>query len=87
LGIPIRFLKLKNGEWKIIEDHFEKMLASWLGKMLSYWYCLVLINSVLTNLPMFMLSFFEIPKGAHKRLDYSQSCFSRKAMEIRGSID
>jgi hypothetical protein len=28
--------------------------------------CLVQINSVLTSLPMFMLSFFEIPKGYEK---------------------
>jgi hypothetical protein len=73
LGIPIHFRKLKNGEWKIIEDRFEKKLASWLGKMLSYGDRLVLINAVLTSLPMFMLSFFEIPKGVRRRLDYFRS--------------
>jgi hypothetical protein len=31
--------------------------------MLSYGDRLILINSVLTSLPMFMLSFFEIPIG------------------------
>jgi retron-type reverse transcriptase len=35
LGIPIHFRKLKNGEWKPVEDHFEKKLSSWIGKMLS----------------------------------------------------
>jgi hypothetical protein len=24
LGIPIQFRRLKNGEWKLIEDRFEK---------------------------------------------------------------
>jgi hypothetical protein len=30
--------------------------------------CLVLINSVLSNLPVFMLSFFEVPKGVLEKL-------------------
>jgi hypothetical protein len=45
---------------------FERKLASWLGKMLSYGDHLVLINYVLTSLPMLLLSFFEIPKRAQK---------------------
>jgi hypothetical protein len=43
--------------------------------MLSYGDRLVLINSVLTSLPMFMLSFMEIPVGVRKRLDYYRSNF------------
>jgi hypothetical protein len=69
-GIPIHFCKLKNEEWKPIEDRFEKKISSWIGKLLSYGDRLNLINSVLTSLPMFMLSFFEIPKGVRKRLDF-----------------
>jgi mannosylglycoprotein endo-beta-mannosidase len=75
LGIPIHFCKLKNGEWKSVEDRFERKLSSWIGKLLSYGDHLILINSVLTSLPMFMLSFLEIPKGVRKRLDYYRSCF------------
>ena len=63
LGIPIHYRKLLNKEWKPIEDHFEKKLGSWAGKMFSYGDRLVLINSVPTSLPMFLLSFFEIPIG------------------------
>jgi len=36
---------------------------------------LVLINSVLSSLPMFMLSFFEIPKGVLKKMNYFRSRF------------
>jgi hypothetical protein len=43
--------------------------------MLSYGDRLVLINSVLTSLPMFMLSFFDIPKRVRKRLDFFRSRF------------
>jgi hypothetical protein len=41
--------------------------------MLSVGGRLVLLNSVLSSLPMFMLSFFEIPKEVLKKLDYFRS--------------
>lgn len=44
------------------------------GKM-SVGVGLVLINSILSSLSMFMLFFFEIPKGVLKRLDYFISQF------------
>jgi hypothetical protein len=75
LGIPIHYRKLLNKEWKTVEDRFDGKLGAWVAKMLSYGDRLVLINSVLTSLPMFMLSFFDIPKGVRKRLDYYRSRF------------
>jgi hypothetical protein len=50
-------------------------------KLLSYGDRLILINSVLTSLPMFMLSFFEIPKGVQKRLDFYRSIFFWQSKE------
>jgi hypothetical protein len=87
LGIPIHYRKLKNGEWKPIEDRFEKNLGCWAGKLLSYGDRLILINSVLTSLPMFMLSFLEIPIGVRKRLDYFRSRFFWQSDGIRRNID
>ena len=58
-----------------MEDRFEKKLSAWIGKLLSYGDHLILINSVLTSLPMFMLSFLETPKGVRKRLDMFCSRF------------
>jgi uncharacterized membrane protein YobD (UPF0266 family) len=43
--------------------------------MLSYDDRLVLINSFLTSLPMFVLSFLEIPKGVRKHPDFYHSSF------------
>jgi len=43
--------------------------------MLSVGGRLVLINSVLSSLPMFMMSFFRIPKGVLKKLDFYRSRF------------
>jgi hypothetical protein len=75
LDIPIHFRRLRNGEWKPVEDRFESKLSNWIGKLLSYRDRLILINSVLTSLPMFMLSFFEIPIGVRKRLEFYRSRF------------
>jgi hypothetical protein len=75
LGIPVHYRKNLNKEWKPCEDRFKKKLGCWLGKLLSYGDWIALINSVLTSLPMFLLSFFEIPKGVHKSLDFYRSRF------------
>ena len=69
------FVNSKNGEWRPVEDRFKKKLASWTGKLLSYGDRLILVNSVLKSLPMFILSFFELPKGVWKRMDLFRSRF------------
>ena len=83
LGIPIHHRKLTNREWKCIDDRFEKKLSCWKGKLMSYGGRLILINSVLTSLPMFLLSFFEVPVGVRKRLDFYRSRFFWQSDEIK----
>ena len=75
LGIPIHFRKLRNADWHKVEERFEKKLSSWRGKHLSTGGRLTLINSVLSSLLMYMMSFFAIPKGVLKKLDYFRSSF------------
>jgi hypothetical protein len=64
-----------NKDWKHVEERFQKRLNCWRNKMLSVGGRLVLINSILSSLPMFMLSFFKIPRGILKKLDYFRSRF------------
>ena len=64
----MHFRKLCNKDGKAVEERFEKKLNGWKGKLC--WGSLVLINSVLSSLPMFMMSFFEVPKGVLKKIDY-----------------
>jgi hypothetical protein len=68
LGIPIHYRKLSNTDWKRVEERFEKRLNSWKGKHLSIGGKLTLINSVLSSLSMYMMSFFAIPQGVLKNL-------------------
>ena len=75
LGIPMHHRKLQNIDWRRIEERFEKKLSCWKAKHLSYGGRLILINSVLNSLPMFMMSFFEIPKEVLKKLDQYRSRF------------
>ena len=75
LGIPMHHKKLSNKDWLTIEERIQKKLSSWKGKHLSVGGRLVLINSVLSSLAMFMLSFFEVPKGILEKLDYYRSRF------------
>ena len=75
LGLPMHTRKLSNKDWRVIENRIENKLSGWKGKMLSVGGRLVLINSVLSSLPMFMLSFFEIPKGVLEKIDCFRSRF------------
>ena len=69
----MHFRKLNYKDWKIIIDRIEKKLSNWKGKMLSFGGRLVLLNSVLSSLPVFMLSFFE--RGVLKKIEYFRSRF------------
>jgi hypothetical protein len=75
LGIPMSPMRLSNKDWRVVEEIFQKKLSSWKGKLLLSGGRLVLINSVLSSLPMFMMSFFRIPKGVLEKLDYYRSKF------------
>jgi hypothetical protein len=75
LGIPMHHKKLNNSDWKAIEQRIEKKVSSWKGNHLLVGGRLILINSVLTSLVMFMLSFFEVSKGVLEKIDYYRSMF------------
>jgi len=75
LGIPLHHKRISNKDWKVIEDGFERRLSTWKSKLLSYGGRLTLINSVLSNLSVYMLCFFEIPKEVLKKLNFLRSRF------------
>jgi hypothetical protein len=68
LGIPMHHKKISNAKQKIIKEKFELLERKALGR-------LVLINSILTSLAMFMLSFYEVPKEVLYKLDFYRSRF------------
>ncbi|GKV16356.1 hypothetical protein SLEP1_g27009 [Rubroshorea leprosula] len=62
LGIPIGGNHRKLAMWQPLVDTFKKKLASWKGRHLSFGGWITLINSVLSSLPVFMMSAYQIPK-------------------------
>jgi hypothetical protein len=67
--------RLSNKDWCVVEERFHKKLSIWKDKLLSSGGRLVLINSMFSSLPMFMMLFFEIPKGVLEKFDYYRSRF------------
>ena len=82
LGIPIHYKKLRNSDWKLIEELFEKRFSSWKGKHLSIGGRLTLINSVLSSLPMYMMSFLRSPKGFLKNWTIFAPAFTGKVTRV-----
>jgi hypothetical protein len=87
LGIPVHYRKLRNTEWNPIESRFGNKLVCWRSKLLSYGDRLVLINSVLTSLPMLFSFFFEIPVEVRKCLNFFRSSFFGQIDDNKKIID
>jgi hypothetical protein len=75
LGIPMHYKRLSNSDWKDILDKFQKRLSSWKSKLLSVGGKLMLLNSILSSPPLFMFSFFEVPKEVLKQIKTFRSQF------------
>ena len=86
LGIPMHHRQLLNSEWSKVEERFEKKLSCWKAKYLSYGGRLVLLNSVLSSLPIFMMSFFRSPKGCSRILITLDQDFFGKDLPISINI-
>jgi hypothetical protein len=54
LGIPMHHRKLSNTKWRVVEERFQKKLSGWKDKLLLVDNRLVLINSILSSLAMFI---------------------------------
>ena len=75
--------RLLNSEWNQVEERFKKRLSCWKSKLLSVGGRLVLINSMLSSIPLFMFSMFELPKGVLERLIFIDHVSTGKMRVIR----
>ena len=66
LGMPLGANPKRKSTWSPIVDKVRKKLSSWKRKLLSFAGRLTLIKSVLSNLPIYFLSIFKMPKGIVK---------------------
>lgn len=70
LGIPIDKKRILNKDRKKAENKMEHKLGCWQGRLQSIGGRLVLINSSLTNVPLYMIYFYRLPQGVRDRMDY-----------------
>ena len=70
-----------------LRSALKKKLTCWKAKCQSYGGRLVLLNSVLSSLPLFMMSFFKIPKEVLKNLDHFRSTFFGKVPQRNINVD
>ncbi|GKV11938.1 hypothetical protein SLEP1_g23150 [Rubroshorea leprosula] len=69
LGIPIGGNHRRLKMWQPLLDSVTKKLLSWKGWYLSQGGRITLINSVLSSLPVFLMSVYLIPKGTLNSID------------------
>ncbi|KAF5207624.1 RNA-directed DNA polymerase (reverse transcriptase)-related family protein [Thalictrum thalictroides] len=69
LGLPLGAKYKSKSVWEVVLVFIQKRLAGWKRKYLSKGGRLVLIKSMLSNLPVYQMSLFTIPKSIAKRID------------------
>lgn len=75
LGIPINQKRIMNKDWKQTEEKMEKRVGCWQGNLQSIGGRVTLINSCLSSTPLYMLSFYRIPKGVKEKMDFVRRRF------------
>ncbi|CAL1392585.1 unnamed protein product [Linum trigynum] len=68
LGLPLGSRAASLTVWEPVIEKVQARLASWKARMLSFGGRLVLLKSVLSNLPIYFLSLFRAPSSVIARL-------------------
>ncbi|KAH1033463.1 hypothetical protein J1N35_045637 [Gossypium stocksii] len=69
LGIPLGADLRRATTWEAVIESFRKKLSGWKCRSMSWAARIVLINSVLSNLPIYFMSLFQAPESVIKRID------------------
>jgi hypothetical protein len=75
LGIPISDGRLKPSVFDHIVGKMEKRLDPWKGKHLSSGGRLILTNSCLSSLPIYIMGFYLLPNKIHKKMSSIRANF------------
>jgi hypothetical protein len=76
LGIPLHHNKLRREDLKSLVDKIIKRIAGWRGKLLTQVGRIILINTCLASIPIYLMSFFKFPKWAIDLLNsHMANCF------------
>jgi hypothetical protein len=75
LGVPIDNKKLSKCLWAPTIEKDERKLGLWRGRFLSMGGRLTLMNSCLTDVPLYMLSIYSAPKSVIRRIGIHRKNF------------
>ena len=75
LGLPLGMRCNSLQVWDGVEERFRKKLALWKRQYISNGGRLTLIKSTLSNMPIYTMSLFPIPKKVKSRLEKIQLDF------------
>ncbi|KAK1620547.1 hypothetical protein QYE76_026064 [Lolium multiflorum] len=66
LGMPLSIKKLTKADWQALLDKVDKYLATWKAKMMSKSGRLEMLNSVLSSLPVYLMTINDMPAWVHR---------------------
>lgn len=75
LGLPITTKKFTVEDWDPLCAKVADRVSLWWGKFMSSGARLILTNSSLSSLPMFIMGLFLLADGVHTKLDTPRSRF------------
>ena len=81
LGMWLHNGKLPKELWRSFISRIEARLPRWRGKFLSLGGRLVLLNSVLSSIPIYFMSFYKFPGWVVKQIDKIRRNFLWKGAE------
>jgi hypothetical protein len=84
LGLPLRCLKLRKSDWNFLFDKISIKLEGWNSRFLSKGGRLILLNSIITSIPVFYFSLFKAPKSIWKCIDLMRKRFFWKGVRHEG---
>jgi hypothetical protein len=66
LGVHLHYSKLRKEDLQPVIDKIIKGIAGWRGRLLSYRARLILLQTCIASIPLYLLSVIEFPKWAIK---------------------
>jgi hypothetical protein len=69
LGIPIHTKKLRQTDFVMVTEKVVKRTDPWERKLISSSGRLILVNSCLCSIPVYMMRFYHLIDGQHKEMD------------------
>ncbi|XP_020084915.1 uncharacterized protein LOC109707794 [Ananas comosus] len=75
LGLPLHISPLRKKDWAPIINRIEMRIEGWKAKLLSHGGRVILVNSVLSNLPLFYFAIFKASQWVLNRIEALRRAF------------